>query len=203
MLYIYYNMKKCPPGVLCIENVTLSVFLIAFIIFTWVGYGYYYLYSFKHSNNVIVKNNYEQNQNHSSYPYPRYLGGDVLLNPYVPPLKDERYFVPINVSTNVGALDTTFRQVGILNPVKGKNKDNVLALMGRPVFTNRDMWQYYTIGNQLNHVKLPILTNRKNGLNEYGVNRLYSRDVVYVEGLDDAYRVTIYENDTLRYLPAI
>jgi hypothetical protein len=75
--------------------------------------------------------------------------------------------------------------------------------MGRPVFTNRDMWQYYTIGNQLNHVKLPILTNGKNALNEYGVNRLYSRDIIYVEGLNDAYRVTIYENDTIRYLPAI
>jgi len=194
-------MKKCPPGVLCVENVTLCMFLIAFAIFIW------FCYSFNHtsSNNVIVKNHYEPNlsqgqrqgQNGENPLYSSFT--DVLRNPYAPP----RYFVPINVSTNVGALDTSFRQVGILHPVKGNNKDNVLALMGRPVFTNRDMWQYYTIGNQLNHVKLPILTNRKNGLNEYGVNRLYSRDVVYVEGLNDAYRVTMYENDTLRYLPAI
>jgi hypothetical protein len=199
-------MKKCPPGVLCIENATLCMFLIAFSIFIW------FCYSFNHFNKasqVIVKNHYEpnlsqgQNQRQGENGqnlnplYPSFV--DVIRNPYAPP----RYFFPINVSTNVGALDTTFRQVGILHPVKGPNKDNVLALMGRPVFTNRDMWQYYTIGNQLNHVKLPILTNRKNGLNEYGVNRLYSRDVVYVEGLNDAYRVTIYENDTLRYLPAI
>jgi hypothetical protein len=180
------------------------MFLIAFSIFIW------FCYSFNHFNKasqVIVKNHYEPNLNQGQRQgengqnlnplYPSFI--DVIRNPYAPP----RYFFPINVSTNVGALDTTFRQVGILHPVKGPNKDNVLALMGRPVFTNRDMWQYYTIGNQLNHVKLPILTNRKNGLNEYGVNRLYSRDVVYVEGLNDAYRVTIYENDTLRYLPAI
>ena len=190
-------MKKCPPGVLCIENATLCMFLIAFSIFIW------FCYSFNHLNQVIVKNHYEPNLNqrqNGKNLNPLYPSStDVLNNPYVPP----RYFFPINVSTNVGALDTSFRQVGILHPVKGENKDNVLALMGRPVFTNRDMWQYYTIGNQLNHVKLPILTNRKNGLNEYGVNRLYSRDVVYVEGLNDAYRVTIYENDTLRYLPAI
>jgi hypothetical protein len=150
------------------------------------------------TNKVVV-----QNQKGEDSLYPRFLGGDVLRNPYSPPLRDERYFIPINVSTNVGALDTNFRQVGILNPVNHPNKDNVLALMGRPVFTNRDMWQYYTIGNQLNHVKLPILTKGKNALNEYGVNRLYSRDVIYVEGLNDAYRVTIYENDTIRYLPAI
>ena len=184
-------MKKCPPGVLCVENVTLCMFLIAFAIIIW------FCYSFNHTNNVIVKNHYESNLQGQNGQNPSLT--DVLRNPYAPP----RYMVPINVSTNVGALDTTFRQVGILNPVKGQNKDNVLALMGRPVFTNRDMWQYYTIGNQLNHVKLPILTNQKNGLNEYGVNRLYSKDVVYVEGLNDAYRVTMYENDTLRYLPAI
>lgn len=188
-------MKKCSPGVLCIENTTLCIFLVALFIC--------FYYSFNHLNQVIVKNHYEPNLNqrqNGENLNPLYTSStDVLNNPYVPP----RYFFPINVSTNVGALDTTFHQVGILHPVKGENKDNVLALMGRPVFTNRDMWQYYTIGNQLNHVKLPILTNRKNGLNEYGVNRLYSRDVVYVEGLNDAYRVTIYENDTLRYLPAI
>lgn len=188
-------MKKCPPGVICFENITiLIIFIILLILFV------FYMNSERNinTNKVVV-----QNQKGEDSLYPRFLGGDVLRNPYSPPLRDERYFIPINVSTNVGALDTNFRQVGILNPVNHPNKDNVLALMGRPVFTNRDMWQYYTIGNQLNHVKLPILTKGKNALNEYGVNRLYSRDVIYVEGLNDAYRVTIYENDTIRYLPAI
>lgn len=195
-------MKKCPPGVICVENVTLCMFFIGFIVFIWI----FFVNSNPNpnpntntnTNKVIVKNHYEQKPLNPLTPlYPYSFESDVLRNPYAPP----RYVMPINVSTNIGALDTTFRQVGILHPVKGNNKDNVLALMGRPVFTNRDMWQYYTIGNQLNHVKLPILTNQKNGLNEYGVNRLYSRDVIYVEGLNDAYRVTIYENDTLRYLP--
>jgi hypothetical protein len=138
----------------------------------------------------------------------------VLLNPYSPPLRDERYLipqlniippgtVPINVSTNVGAVDTSYRQVGILNPSNKPNKDNVLPLMGRPVFTNRDKWQYYTIGNQHNNIKLPIIVKGKSGLNEYGVDRLYNGDTIYIEGLNDVYRATIYDNDTIKYLPFI
>ena len=111
--------------------------------------------------------------------------------------------IPINISTNVGAVDTNYRQVGILNPTNKSNKDNVLPLMGRPVFTNRDKWQYYTIGNQLNSVKLPIIVKGKSGLNEYGVDRLYNGDTIYIEGLNDVYRATIYDNDTIKYLPFI
>ena len=139
---------------------------------------------------------------------------DVLLNPYSPPLRDERYLspqinlvppgtIPINISTNVGAVDTNYRQVGILNPSNKPNKDNVLPLMGRPVFTNRDKWQYYTIGNQHNNIKLPIIVKGRSGLNEYGVDRLYNGDTIYLEGLNDVYRVTIYDNDTIKYLPFI
>ena len=49
------------------------------------------------------------------------IPNDVLLNPYQPPLKDQRIFrtdssdprgVPINVSTR--AVDAEYRQVGIL-----------------------------------------------------------------------------------------
>lgn len=153
-----------------------------------------------------------------SYPYNNLAAppvpGDVLLNPYVPPLRDERYFlpqinviprgtVPINISTNVGAVDTNYRQVGILNPANKPNKDNVLPLMGRPIFTNRDKWQYYTIGNQFNSVKLPIIVKGKSGLNEYGVDKLFNGDTIYIEGLNDVYRATIYDNDTIKYLPFI
>jgi hypothetical protein len=32
---------------------------------------------------------------------------------------------------------------------------------------------------------------------------LFNGDTVYIEGLNEAYRVTMYDNDTIRYLPAI
>lgn len=148
-----------------------------------------------------------------NYPYNN-LASDVLLDPYAPPLRDERYLVPqisrvplgaipINVSTNIGSVDTTYRQVGILTPIKGSSSEKVLQLLGRPVLTNRDTWQYYCISNQHNNVKLPIRVRGKDASNEYGVNQLFSGDSVYVEGANEAYKTTIYENNVIKYLPFI
>jgi hypothetical protein len=138
-----------------------------------------------------------------SYPYNN-LPGDVLLDPYVPPLSDERYFVPapvvpINVSTNIGAVDTNYRQVGILTPLNTKGE--ILSLMGRPLFVNRDKWQYYTISNQHNNVKLPVSRAGRSCTNEYGCDKLYNGDTIFVEGYNEAFKVTIYDNDTIKYLP--
>jgi hypothetical protein len=140
--------------------------------------------------------------------------GDVLLDPYIPPLRDERYLVPslnyippgavpINISTNPGAVDTNYRQVGILTPLNSSSKDSILPLMGRPLFTNRDKWQYYTISNQHNNVKLPISKSGRSCTNEYGCDKIYNGDTVYIEGVNDAYKVTIYDNDVIKYLPFV
>jgi len=227
-------MKKCPPGVICIENITMG-FMILFLIFlVYIAYSFLFrqkIHITNNNNTNVSDKQYSKERNNGSgtgwnwgffpqfpsYPYnnlPPLVPGDVLLNPYVPPLRDERYFlpqlnyippntIPINVSTNVGAVDTNYRQVGILNPTNKPNKDNILSLMGRPVFTNRDKWQYYTISNQHNNVKLPVIVKGRSGSNEYGVDRLYNGDTVYIEGMNDVYRVTIYDNDTIKYLPFI
>jgi hypothetical protein len=202
-------MKKCPPGVICLENVT--IFFIVFIMFV-VGY---LIYKNMERNkegkeqrnpNIIVVNQ------KPSYPYNN-LPNDVLRNPYDPPMKDERYMVdelsvgigggrvPINVSTN--AVDTTYRQLGILTPLNGTSKDNILPLMGKPLFTRRSLWNYYTISNQHNNVKLPVSLRGKSGLSEYGVDEVFSGDTVYVEGYNDAFKVTVYENSVMKYLPFV
>jgi hypothetical protein len=161
---------------------------------------------------------------------------NVLQNPYAAPMKDERYLVgppmvPINVSTNPGAVDTAYRQVGILSPNAGRvgcgcrkckigkcdgscgcncrgggggggrDNEDLLILMGRPLFTNRDTWQYYAISNQRNEVKLPVRVGGKNATNEYGVHELNCGDVITVDGYNKRYRVEMYETDTIRYLP--
>jgi len=143
-----------------------------------------------------------------SWPYNN-LPKDVLLDPYSAPYKDERYLIPgggaipINISTNVGAIDTPYRQVGMLTPLHGTSKDNILPLMGRPLFTSRDKWQYYSISNQHNNIKLPILFRGKSALTDYGVDKIYSGDTVYVEGYNEAFKTTVYENDTIKYLPFV
>jgi len=212
-------MKKCPPGVICIENLTMFFVMLAIILVFYVIYSSLFKQKIEINNNthptekIIVKENSGFNGwfgGMPNFPYNN-LASDVLLDPYAAPLRDERYMipqlnggrVPINISTNVGAVDTSYRQVGILTPLKGTSKDNVLPLMGRPVFSNRDMWQYYCISNQHNNVKLPIKVNGKNASNEYGVNKIFGSDVVYVEGANEPYKTTIYENDVIKYLPFI
>ena len=211
-------MKKCPPGVICVENITLSLlFIILFIL------GFFIYANSKpivNRNNITIEEKHEStgggvgggwfNNWIPSWPYTN-LPNDVLLNPYAAPYRDERYFVPeirravvpINVSTNIGAVptDTSYRQMGIITPLNGSSKDNILPLMGRPLFTNRDKWQYYTISNQHNNVKLPISFKGRSALNDYGVDQIFSGDTIYVEGYNDAFKTSVYENDTIRYLP--
>jgi hypothetical protein len=195
-------MKKCPPGVICIENITLSIVIIIFAILIFFIYINSKENTKKISNNITI----DQPQSSSnlgwlpSWPYTNVP--DVLLNPYSPPLKDERYLVPINISTNIGAVKSEYRQIGIITPLNGASKDNILPLMGRPIFTTRDKWQYYTISNQHNNVKLPISFKGKSALNDYGVDQIYDRDTVYVEGYNEPFKVTTYETDTIRYLPS-
>jgi len=212
-------MKKCPPGVICVENVTLLLlFIILLVLVTFI-------YSNSNSKSVTVNNDINKDDSNNSgwlnnflpsWPYnnlPRdlHLPRDVLLDPYAAPYRDERYLVtnpirnmvPINVSTNIGSVDTTYRQMGIITPLNGASKDNILSLMGRPLFTNRDKWQYYTISNQHNNVKLPITFKGKSALNDYGVDKIFDGDTIYVEGYNEAFRVTVYENDTIKYLPFV
>jgi len=191
--------------------------IIAVTIILYIVYSNLFKHKVQINNNtehkIVIK---EQPGDSSWFGIPNYpysnAPADVLLNPYAPPLRDERYIIPqmnyippgkipINVSTNVGAVDTNYRQVGILTALNSKGK--ILALMGRPLFVNRDKWQYYTMSDQNNSVKLPVSKNGRSCTNEYGCDKIYNGDTIYVEGYNDAYKVTIYDNDVIKYLPFI
>ena len=192
------------PGIICIENFTLIFILICLVLLFYVIYSNAFKQKIENKNNIVIHDTQRPSNNSidflPSYPYSNLPTSDVLLNPYTPPLRDERYFnrIPINISTN--AIDTNYRQVGILTPIKG-NKEKILPLMGRPLYTRRDLWQYYTMSDSNNSVKLPIRFKGKNATNEYGVDQIYGESIVYVEGYDKAFKVTIYENDVIKYLP--
>jgi hypothetical protein len=214
-------MKKCPPGVICVENFSMFFIVICVVIFIYLVYNMNnqnIIVNNKPSEKIVIKDTQRENIGGGwfgglipSWPYTN-LPSDPLLNPYAPPLRDERYFipsgtyvppgaVPINVSTNVGAVDTSYRQLGILTATNSKGK--ILPLMGRPLFTNRDKWQYYTMSDQNNSVKLPVSRNGRSCTNEYGCDRLFNGDTIYIEGLNEPYKVTMYDNDTIKYLPFI
>ena len=170
--------RRCPPGVICIENITLIGFLSSVIISLFV-----LTLSRKPSQITTTITATDQRKE-----------ADVLLNPYTPPLKDEGYGIRnfrYNEQTNIGAIpNAPFRQVGYLS-----NESNVpIALMGKPLYTNRDKWQYYSMSDQYNSIKLPLLVKGKTAMNEYGCNKLDSGDDVGVDGMKDKYKVTLYES---------
>jgi hypothetical protein len=216
-------MKKCPPGVICVENYSMFFLMSCIVIIVYLIYtnasSQNIVVNNKPSEKIVIKDTQRENGGWfggfiPSWPYNNYISSDPLLNPYAPPLRDERYFVPgfngvppgavpINISTNVGAVDTAYRQLGILTPLNGSSKDNILPLMGRPLFTNRDKWQYYTTSNQHNNVKLPVSRAGKSCTNEYGCDKLYNGDTVYIDGMNEAYKITVYDNNTIKYLPFV
>lgn len=198
--------KTCPPGVFCIENYT---FVLLIIIVT-IAVGWFLsksktlrgeeqsffnvLPTMPSSFNVLPTN---------------FFGGDTLTDPYLPPLKDNRYFpsphhgLPINMRTR--GFDTSYRQVGILTRVGagGDPKETILPIMGRPLYANRDKWQFYTMSDSNNSVKLPISLGGKHCTGEYGCDDISNADTVYVEGYNAPFKATIYENEFPRYIPFV
>ena len=204
-------MGKCPPGVICIENMTI-IFLILIILVT----GYLvYIFIIKGSANEYtfnVSNVSNGQQKNGLYPRPGYsfsnIENDVLLNPYQAPLRDNRIFpyqnsfpnkVPINVATQ--SFDSNYRQIGILTRIG--DKETILPLLGRPRITNRDKWNFYTMSEGNNLLKLPITHRGRKCMSENGCDDVYTGDTVKVDGYNDSFKVTTYENESPQYIPYI
>ena len=184
-----------------------------FIIFVFI---LFYLYI--NSSFTILNNNNNLFQD-NLYPLPASSyslnTNDILLNPYSAPLRDDRYIInntnrntymdtninmnkiPINIKTQ--SINTTYRQIGILT--RDKEGDLILPLMGKPLITNRDKWNFYTMNDKNPMIKLPIFFKNKNGLSEQGCDNIYNGDKVYVEGYNDNFKATIYDNNTMEYIP--
>ena len=200
--------SKCPPGVFCIENYTLLiVIIISILILLYLNNKFRTINNDK-SLNIDLLSNVSSLFNNLKIPrnFITNNNNDVLLNPYEPPLRNNNIFInsgqsppgiPINIPTQ--SVDSTYRQVGILTRTNGD--ETILPLMGKPLFTNRDKWNFYTMSDKNNSIKLPISYKKKSCTNEYGCDNLNNGDIVYVEGYNDAFKVTSYDNNTMRYIP--
>ena len=193
-------MGKCPPGIICIEHFTFLFLLLISIIII-------YYFTYVNNKNLVINSTANYNSSDKGiFPSPSYsfsnIENDILLNPYSAPLMNQNFLpspnkgIPINIPTQ--SVDTSYRQVGILSR---SNSENILPLMGKPLFTNRDKWNYYSMSDKNNMIKIPINFKGKSATNEYGVDRLYNGDQVYVEGYNDAFKVTIYDNQQMQYIP--
>ena len=118
--------------------------------------------------------------------------------------------IPINMATNTGAtVNASYQQIGLLTKADSSNSSNsssdpvIMPLMGKPLFTSRDKWLFYTISDKNNSMKLPIIIKGRNALSEIGVDNVYTGDTVYVQGYNNDFKVTLYENSTPQYIPFI
>jgi hypothetical protein len=241
--------RKCPPGVICFENTTIVVFLIITGIILYLAYMQFSKNSggSGSGSGTIYENAPSQNGVYTYPPaygatasiganfldlIPRYGGGgggytrgpaDVLLNPYTPPLRDDRYIggmgvnsiglsggvgggmggggvvIPINVPTR--SVNSSYRQVGILTRVNGP--ETILSLMGRPLFPSQDKWQFYTMSDKNQSVKLPVTNKKRSCTSDLGCDNIYNGDTIYVEGYNDAFRATIYDNAIQYSIPYV
>jgi hypothetical protein len=107
--------------------------------------------------------------------------------------------MPINIRTR--GCPSQYQQIGILTRINGK--ETVLPLLGRMLDGARSNWQYYTMSDKMNSVKLPISKNGRSCTNEYGCDNLSNGDTVYVEGYNDAFTVTLYDDYLPRYIPYV
>ena len=130
--------KKCIPGVICVENMTLFL-LIVVVVFL----GYFYHNNFMKSNMtrpIIVV------QQPLGNTIPVLDGQDASLTPPV----NGMYMAPNQLPTTRGLGQTQYTQVGILTrSTKKNNEDLILPLMGKRMGrTGRyDKMQYYTMSN--------------------------------------------------------
>ena len=108
-----------------------------------------------------------------------------LPDPYMPP--------------TVRSMNMNYDQVGILT--RNDSGETILPLMGRELYRTGGKWNYYTMNDKNNMIRLPLQVNGKSGTNEYGCDQLYTNDAVYVVGYNTSFVVTIYERDQMRYTP--
>ena len=89
-----------------------------------------------------------------------------------------------------------------LTRMGNSGENDILPLMGRRIMSGRDKWQFYTIANNGNlNTKLPVSVNGKSCTGEYGCDDINNSDVVFVEGYNDTFKVTMYENNLFQYIP--
>lgn len=234
--------KKCIPGVMCFENMTLFIliFISLVILSLYFQHRQYVDNIMKPPGNLSSYVPANISSSIPSKPISYVSTGSTVISvpaptlnlatniipvqsnsihdPYVPPMKTSDLYLPADVpvvvqSSGVSAvpgvgvpinvrtrgISANYTQVGILTRANGS--EMILPLMGRRSVTNRN-WQYYTMTTTGNmNTKLPVSVNGRSCTSEYGCDEISNGDVVYVEGYNDVFKATIYENSLFNYLP--
>ena len=189
--------RKCIPGTICLENMTLVLFLLMFIVLAY----FYYIFLTKTAQPIIITHSLPLSHGHQQ-PIVNAGTPNIMMDPYAPPLKTDGYNryatgIPVNIETR--GLSQEYTQMGILT-----KDDKILPLMGRRLISGLDKWQYYTISNTgAINTKLPISIRGRSCSGEYGCDCLMNGEIVFVEGYKESFSVTLYETAKFQYIPYI
>lgn len=185
--------KKCIPGLLCVENMTLFLLIVVAV---FVAHMYYTQQ--RHQEKAVAMK-----------PAPAQVivvkEGDDSASPPV----NNSYMAPNQLpSISTRGVGGAYTQIGILTPTSGGKGQGhghgptILSLMGRRCPTCRsDKMQYYTMSE--GGVKLPVSRNGKSCTGEYGCDEISNGDSVYVEGYSDTFKATVYESAQFSYSPYV
>jgi hypothetical protein len=179
--------KKCPVNTLCIDKTTLAIVTIGLLCF------------------AFIFQLHQQTQKHIAVAAPRDVNVKVHLKQsdhhsdrFEPP----RYRMPINISTSYEQV--RFQQVGMLRRQGEQDslreRETILALYGRPLHRSRSKWQYYTMTDKNQGIKLPMSFKGKQCDSTYGCDEIFTGDIVHVDGYNDEFLVTIYDTQVLEYI---
>jgi hypothetical protein len=216
--------KKCLPGVICIENMTLFLLFVIAVILIYIFYNT----TGQKSTIVVLSNDLGKTrdnntmmtppENHmydsdlvQTFPEIRYGSGPELRTgpeirygsgPEIRQGPDIRPRPNINIETR--GTNQSYSQIGILTRPGINAETLILPLMGRRLDSGRNKMQYYTVSNTGNmNTKLPISKDGRSCTGEYGCDEVFNGDTVYVEGYADTFKATIYENSRFNYIPSI
>jgi hypothetical protein len=185
---------------MCVENMTLFLVFFFLLILTYFYVQYIKLYQEKGNTKIIIVSP-------SSLPNPN--PNTPLASLTMPPLRtDDSYFLNPNINVQTRATNREYQQIGILTRMNNNHNSSkpsnemILPLMGRRNMSGRDKWQYYTMTATGNlNTKLPVSVNGKSCTGEYGCDNINNGDTIYVEGYNDTFKATIYENNLFNYIP--
>jgi hypothetical protein len=206
----YNSPMKIEKCFYCIENLTFILLIILVFMVAYLYYAFFYktIYNLNVKSDNTIKPIRPIQIDISTGNHPEYDGpplrNDGAYFPSdsgkIPVVEDTTKGIAINIETRGRKMD--YSQVGILT--RTGNKEMILPLMGRKQMIGLDKWQYYTVSNTgVVNTRLPIRYKGRSCTSENGCDYLNSGDMVYVEGYDDIFRVTIYENTQFQYIPYI
>jgi hypothetical protein len=192
-------MDTCPAGQFCLSHVIVVIFFVTLVA------GLVLLY-FQQQNkntptpqlppvNVVIQKE-ERHRDESRHDRYRRYHDDLHY-----PEKQYVSSMPINVSTRGEAPDP--QQLGVLASDDGSQ---VLPLFGNPTYPGSNKYKYYTAttnGFGYNTLKLAVKSKNKDCTATYGCDELYDGDHINIPTLQKNMKVSIYANDTPRYIPYI